>query len=230
MKQEYLLEVTKIRPDAPDIVSIFFQKPADFAYNAGDCIDIGFKDSALGKKTFSFASSPLEDDLYITYKRGISDYKKKMQTLDVGDSVIATHYGSNFVFHPGKKSIFIAGGVGVTPLRSMIYTSLQGISQEEMILVYLNNSDDFVFEAEFLDWQKVHPHFRYIPLNTVQKGRISKNILIQHLPTVSSSPYDFYISGPPLMIDAVSTIIEDLGLADHIIHTDSFDGYTQELA
>ncbi len=229
MKQQYSLKVTKIRQDAPDVVSIFFQKPSDFLYNAGDCIDIGFKDSALGRKTFSFASSPLEDDLYITYKKGISAYKKKMQTLNVGDSVQVIHYGSNFVFHPGKRSIFIAGGVGVTPLRSMIYTSLQDSSQEEMILVYLNNSNDFVFDAEFLDWQKDHPHFRYIPLNTVQKGRISEQMLMDNLPAVSSSPYDFYISGPPLMIDAVSSIIEDLGLTDHIIHTDSFDGYTQEL-
>lgn len=229
MKQEYSLEVIKIRQDAPDIVSIFFQKPSDFSYNAGDCVDIGFIDASLGKKTFSFASSPLEDDLYITYKNGISAYKKKMQALDVGDRVQVIHYGSNFVFHPGKRSIFIAGGVGVTPLRSMIYTSLQGSTREEMILMYLNNSDDFVFDAEFLDWQKTHTYFRYIPLNTVQKGRISKQMLVEHLPTVASSSYDFYISGPPLMIDAVSTIIDALGLTDHIIHTDSFDGYTQEL-
>jgi ferredoxin-NADP reductase len=152
-----------------------------------------------------------------------------MQSLDVGDKVVVTHYGSNFVFHPGKKSIFVAGGVGVTPLRSMIFTSLQKGSKEEMILLYLNNSDEFVFDAEFLVWQQEFPHFRYIPINTIRKGRISKEMLIIHLPTVEVNAYDFYISGPPLMIDAVSSIIDDLGLTDHIIHTDSFDGYTQEL-
>lgn len=229
MKREFSFTITKIREDTEDVISIFFKKPTDFTYNAGDCIDIGFSDTSLGRKTFSFASSPYEGDLYITYKKGVSSYKKVMEMLEVGDNVSVVHYGSNFIFYPGKKSIFIAGGVGVTPLRSMIYTSIYEKAKEDLILIYLNNSDLFVFFDEFKDWENNNKNLSCIFINTMKTGRISKEMLVDYVPSIKNNLFDFYISGPPLMIDAVGNIIEDLGFVDHIIHTDSFDGYTKEL-
>lgn len=229
MKKEFYLQITKIEQETSDIVNLYFQKPDSFSYNSGDCIDILLSDRTLGKKTFSFASSPLDQDLFITYKKGISTYKKFLESLRVGDKVECTHYGSNFIYHPGKKSIFIAGGVGITPLRSMVRTSVLLNIKEQMIVLYLNNSDEFAFQDELLSWVGQYSNLKCFFINSSIKGRISEEMLQRIIPEVKKESFDFYISGPPLMVDLATQIIDGLGLTNHIIHTDSFDGYTKEL-
>lgn len=229
MINEFNLKILDIRDETSDVINLYLHKPIDFAYNSGDCIDIMLSDRKLGKKTFSFASSPLESEIFITYKKGISLYKKLLKSLRVGDIIECTHYGSNFVYHSGKKSIFIAGGVGVAPLRSMIRTSLLRGTKERMVLIYLNNSDQFAFQDELLSWVDQYSNLKCFFINSSLEGRISEQMILSLIPEVKKKSFNFYISGPPLMVDLTTQIIDSLGFTNHIIHTDSFDGYTKEL-
>lgn len=222
------LVVKGIRQETDLYFSIIFERPIGFEFNAGDCVDLAFTDDPLHeKKTFSFASSPTEEDLVITAKRGFSTYKDKMEKLRIGYVIAATQYGSNFVFDPNHRSLFIAGGVGVTPFRSMIKEAVDLNRQKEITLIYLSHSDNFPFIEELVKWESENPLLKVYTIATDKDGRFTKETLQKLLPKEANSVMS-YVVGSPGMVDSVEEYLLELGVGKDFIRTDSFDGYVQE--
>lgn len=228
MKKSTLLRVIELRPETADCLTIVFEKPTDFTYQAGDCFDVIFPDDpSLGKQTYSFVSAVSEDVILLTFKKGYSDFKHRLEKVVKGDVLEIIQYGSNFVFDPSHPSVMIAGGVGIAPLRSMIKTRLETDPQIPTILIYQNGTDEFPFYKELKTWGEEFASFKIYWIVTKNDGRLTKDSFkkIINYPT----SFHYYVSGPPLMVDSTMDILGSCNVKQSLIHTDSFDGYPEEV-
>jgi len=230
MKLTTSLRVKSLSPISNDCLQIILEKSENFYYQPGDCVDISFPDALdLGKQTYSFASSPHEDVLMLAFKKGYSEFKHRLQALKSGDFLQATQYGSNFIFNQKIPSVMIAGGIGITPFRSMIKTRLIEHPDVQTILIFQNRTLDFPFYTELQTWDKECPSLEIIWIDSDTKGRLTPELLksvLQERDTV----FHYYVAGPPLMVDASIELLTKLKIQTQDIHTDSFDGYLDDIS
>lgn len=219
------LTVQELRSEADGYLSIVFAHPPEVKYGPGDWMDIRFPTPQFPVgKTYSFASSPTEPDVLITFKVGVSAFKRKLATVQPGDEMLITQYGSNgFVHDRRSPSVFIAGGVGITPFRSMIKYAMDTHHGTAITLVYLNHSNDFPFKHELDEWQRSAPSLHVHYVVTERDGRLTAGTLRRIAPEITDTRV--YIAGPPSMVNATTKRVVTLGIPREAIRVDSFDGY-----
>src|SRR5205085_724647 len=102
-----------------NVFSLVFKKPKNYFFYPGQYIDLELpvKDTS---RTFSFSSSPTENYLMLTAKKGVTSYKKYMENIKPGQSFETTPPIGTFTLDDSQKAVFIAGGVGIAPFRSII--------------------------------------------------------------------------------------------------------------
>jgi ferredoxin-NADP reductase len=220
------LVVAERRHENADHLTLVFERPARFDFQAGDWADLAFAGQDLsGGKTYSFSSSPGEPDLAITFKVGQSPFKRALQELSPGDQLRMTAYGNDYDFslRQHRSSVLIAAGVGVAPFRSMIAEMAEAGSSEEAHLIYLNRTDEFLFKDELDAWAKQLPGVRIDYVVTAgMKSKERRRILAD---SVSEAVHYYYIAGPPAMIEATEAVLMEAGADHDDIRIDSFDGY-----
>lgn len=229
MNERYIsLTVKEIRTETDEYLSVIFVRPDNFSFTAGECMDLRFPDVEFSVfKTFSFASSPTEKELMISFKKGKSEYKKRLENLKKGDMMEMRMYGNMFNFEPEFKSVFFAGGIGIAPFRSMIKFAIDTEGEsKEITLIYLNHNNEFPFRNEFKNWQQELEQINIHYISTEKEGRLTKE-KIEELVTFDDETIS-YIAGPPNMVDATMEILNTLGVNDDKIKTDSFDGYVEQ--
>lgn len=221
------LIVTSLREETPNYWSISFQRPVKFIYEAGDWIDIAFNGQDLaGGKTYSLSSSPTDQDLQITFREGLSPLKKALQGVKPGDVLIILQYGNDYGFQLKKNqsSVLIAGGVGIAPFRSMLKEMYDNHDKNEVTLIYLNQNDTFLFKDELEMWSKGLPNLSISYISTKEINRKKREKLILSL--IKSPHQNFYISGPPGMVESNEhLLIDHAGVQVRDIRIDSFGGY-----
>ncbi len=220
------LTVVARRDETPDHLTLVFERPRGFSFEAGDWIDLEFPGQDLaGGKTYSLSSSPGEPDLAITFKVGQSAFKRALQTAAPGDQLRITAYGNDYDFQleRHRSSVLIAAGVGVAPFRSMIAEMAETGSREVAHLIYLNRTDDFLFRDEFDAWCKQLPGVTIDYVVTAgMKSKERRRLLAA---SVSDSVHYYYIAGPPAMIEATEAVLMEAGADHDDIRIDSFGGY-----
>jgi ferredoxin-NADP reductase len=219
------LTVKELRQESKSCFTVILKRPPNFTYHPGDWVDFGFeRGGGADVKTFSFSSSPTEPDLALTFKVGLSPFKKKLQAVKKDDILYVTQYGnSGFTFDPRYKAIFIAGGIGIAPFRSMLqeYNDL-GLNVD-IILIYQSHADDIPFRDELDRWANAHSSLHVHYLDSTTKGRLKKKALLQLAPPSTKAMY--YIVGPPAMVETTETFLLQAGVAPQDIADDSFTGY-----
>lgn len=221
------LRITERREEARDCLSLFFEKPHGFTYQPGDWMDIRFPtpEFPVGK-TYSFASAPTEPDLRITFKKGVSPFKQRLEGAQLGETMLITQYGSNgFVFDRRYPAVFIAGGVGITPFRSMLKELVDTGSRARIEMVYQNRTADFPFRAELDAWVRACPTFTTHYLASESAGRLTRASLRRLLPGIANRQPKTYVAGPPGMVDRTVALLRALGVGEEDINTDHFTGY-----
>jgi len=206
--------------------SLLFERPKNFVYDSGDWIDIDPIDGSLkGGKAYSLSSAPTEPDLMITFKEGYSEIKQRLANAVQGDRFIITQYGNDYKFtlRPHRPSVLIAGGVGVAPFRSMLKEMSDIKDKNNVKLIYLNKTDDFLFKNEFEDWRAKIPNFKLVYI--VTDGLKKKDRVKILLDAIASIDNAFYIAGPEGMVESTEHLLIDFGVATRDIKIDSFGGY-----
>lgn len=224
--QHIKLVVTSTLHEQPGVYSIFFARPQGFDFDAGDWIDIAFEDLVLrGGITYSLSSSPTEPELRITFKAGISEVKRALESVAPGQNLYIAQYGNdyNFTLNENRSSTLIAGGIGIAPFRSMLKEMVDLRSKNDVDLIYLNQNEAYLFQAELDNWSRSLPGLTidYIPtksINREQREQVIKGL-------IKSVNRHFYISGPEAMVEATEHLLIDLGVNIKDIRIDSFGGY-----
>lgn len=141
--------ITK-HPEASDIWSFYFRKPAWFAFTPGDYAELSLDFAPQGgRRWFSLASAPGEPHLRITTQlpSPASEYKQALSRLEPGDRAFISPPMGNFNLPATKdKVLLVAGGVGVTPYRSMLASGLA--DPHDTVLLYTARPDNFIFAPE----------------------------------------------------------------------------------
>ena len=130
----------------------------------------------------------------------------------------------------GPGYAFLAGGVGITPLRSMLLTMAEREDVRPVVLFYAAGApDDLIFREELLALRgRMNLKVVYVvseapPVWEGEKGRITAEVLRRHLPPKQYRRWQYFICGPSPMMDALEQVLPDLGVPKDRIHTERFD-------
>ena len=224
--QHIKLIVKNLEHEVLDYWTIVFERPIGFVFEAGDWIDIEFSDGMRkGGKTYSISSSPTEVDIKITFREGLSELKRALQSVKPNDELYISQYGNdyNFQLNRNRSSVLIAGGVGIAPFRSMLKEMVDTNATNDVSLIYLNSNNNFLFKDELDQWVKRLPNLSIMYINTKDINRKKREKLIHS--QVGDLGQNFYISGPPAMVEANEHLLIDMGVQVRNIRIDSFGGY-----
>jgi ferredoxin-NADP reductase len=139
-----------------------------------------------------------------------------------GDTIKAEGPGGKFVLgDTDKKPILVAGGIGITPYRSMLMQLDHDGQDINAELLYANRDEDFVFGDELFGLEAKHPNFK-----------IHKFVGDRHIEEADLKPYAedpnaiIYVSGPEPMVEAFEEMLkEKLNVPEDRIKLDFFPGY-----
>ncbi len=172
-------------------------------------------DSRGERRFFTIASSPTENNLHLGVKfpaGKISSYKTALLNVQPGDQLLAGTLTGDFTLpkNTNLKLTFVAGGIGITPFRSMVKYLADTNQNRDIILLY-SSANDFVYQDIFAK------------IKTIYKvGRIEEKE-ITDMPFYHERIY--FISGPHVMVVAIENILKKLGVPSSQVHTDYFPGY-----
>jgi ferredoxin-NADP reductase len=222
-----VLRVLERRAESTNAESLFFERPRGFRFDPGDWIDIRFPSLELAVgRTYSISSAPSEPDLRITYRHGVTPFKRALRATEPGDTLLITQFGSNgFKRDPRRPVAMIAGGIGVAPFRSMIRDAIDAGRSEPIELLYVNRTPDFPFEAELRGWERETRWLRIRTLITGSGTRLGRDALTGLLPIAAATDPAYLVAGPPAMVDRTRDLLTGLGVAELRITVDRFEGY-----
>ena len=225
----------------PSSMDFVFEPGQKFAYQPGQYMEWTLPhnkvDARGNRRYFTLASSPTESEVRLGvkfYQKG-SSYKKAMLAMNSETKIVASQIAGDFVLphDPKQKVVFIAGGIGVTPYRSMIKYLLDKQEQRSIALLYAaRTAEDIAYQEVFeAARQQLGVSAHYIlsepdkpPLdNRYRDGHVDAAMIRALVPDYAERL--FYISGPQPMVEAVRHNLSELGVAAHQIKLDFFPGY-----
>lgn len=231
---QFSLQVVENRPEAADSRTLRFAKPAGMEYRAGQYMTymLPVQDPRGPTRQFSLASSPTEDFLQLTTMLSDSPFKQKLAGMEKGDTIKASGPHGQFLLSEGKDHLFIAGGIGITPFRSMIKFITDKKLGQKITLLYSNKTpQEIAFFSELLGWKKLNPNLKFIhtitrpeestELYVGRTGRIDAELIKKYLNDDST----VYVCGPPAMVDAMLELLKGMNVLDSRIRYESFKGY-----
>jgi ferredoxin-NADP reductase len=218
-----------------------FEKPAHWTFKAGQFVDITLPnppetDAEGNTRGFSIASVPQEDFLMVTTRLRDTAFKRSLQKVPLGTEVKIEGPFGNLILHnnASRPAILLAGGIGITPLRSILVRAAMEKLPHRIFLFYSNRRpEDAAFLDELEALQKENPNFRMIATMTDmekshrpwqgERGFISQPMLSKYLNGVKNAIY--YIAGPPGMVKGLHSVLNSASVDDDDIRTEEFAGY-----
>lgn len=237
--QRYKLALTNTREEAEDTRSFIFRKPQGFDFQPGQfmvwALPHKHTDDRGNRRWLTLSSSPTEEEIMITtrFAQSSSSFKQALQTLKSGDTMTATGPDGEFTLpeDSGQPLVWVAGGIGITPFRSMA-KYLYDIGEKRNITLFYGNrvADDIAFKEELDEWA---PTIGLQPVYTLtdsapqdwqyEQGFIDADMIKRHAPEYQEAM--FYLSGPQAMVEAFEKMLRKAGVARDQIQTDYFPGY-----
>lgn len=231
--KNYLVRILDKRACAKNSSLVTLEKPNNFSYTPGHYILAGFPDTpSIKPLAFSLASAPSEPFLMIAMRDSHSPWKQAIQIAKVGQNLeISGPYGTFALHsHPKIPAVFLAGGIGITPFRSMLVEEKRKQFPHSIFLFYANrNFESAIFIDELSQLQ--HPQLEFVPIFeeptsiiTSETGLMSKEIIHKYIQNIFEPIY--YIVGPPSMVDTVKQLVITMAVDNNHIHTEVFTGYS----
>ncbi|MDX1608269.1 MAG: hypothetical protein R3251_03610, partial [Candidatus Spechtbacterales bacterium] len=224
--KRYILEFIEKKEIAPGIYNFWFKPRKTLEFTPGQFFEwtVYHKnpDSRGIRRYFTIASFPGEKNVLISAKvpQQPSTFKNKLLNLEPGDSVSILGPQGDFVIQDAsedKKFAFIAGGIGITPFRSMVKDMEESnMSPDIGILYFADSEKEFVFEDTFKNAE--------ISYNRSTR-RVNAKLIKEIFPDYNERI--FYVSGPDPMVRSTEKILTGIGVKDKNIKTDYFPGYEE---
>lgn len=232
-------KLTKKELVARDTMAFHFTKPEGFAFRAGQFADITLieppeTDVEGNTRGFSIVAAPYEPELVFATRLRDTAFKRVLRNLPVGSEVkLDAPYG-DFTLHKTETTpaVFLIGGIGITPVRSMIAQATHDQTAHKITLLHANRTlEDAPCQDEFERLAKENPNFTYLPVLTEsapndwhgERGRIDEAMLRRHIPNLYAPIY--YLSGPEGMVKAMRQLLVGIGVNEDNIKTEEFAGY-----
>ncbi|GAB3126600.1 ferredoxin--NADP reductase [Glaciibacter psychrotolerans] len=226
---------------AEGTMSFHFEKPSGFHYTAGQFADYTLlspreTDSEGNIRGFSLSSAPFEPTLMATTRLRDTAFKRVLTTMPIGTELeLDAPYGS-FTLHnnTNRPAVFLTGGIGITPVRSIALQSTHDATGHTIVVFYSHHRpEDAAFLTEFGVAAATNENLTFVPTMTQperssdgwdgETGYIDKAMLARHLGDLTTPIY--YLCGPARMVTAMRTLLNAAGVDDDDIRTEEFTGY-----
>lgn len=212
---------------------------SDVRYKAGQYFFVTIKiDGQEAEHHFTISSSPMETDkeghLEFTKRITTSDYSRALDRMKPGDWARVQGPEGDFTLPARKAELaFLSGGIGITPLRSMLrYIADRGL-EHNVVLIYGNNSwENVAFRDELEQIASAHNSIRVehvlsgpdFPAGWKgKKGYITKELITEVVPDYRKRT--FYLSGPIKMVLSLEEQLAAMNVPKKQIKRDYFPGY-----
>ena len=223
-------EVTEVRQEAPDIWSLFFKgKPIDYKPGQFMILQLLRNGKLSTTHPFTISSSPTWETLSVTPKE-LGDFTATIKDTKVGDQAfIDAPYGVfSFLNYDSPDLVFIAGGIGITPIMSMLrYISDKKLKKKITLFWGNKNEKTLCFQDELEQLQKNIDGLETVLVMSSQKdwageqGRINGQLIQKYLSDLSNK--EFFICGPPPLTKAIISDLKSLNVPGHKIHYELFE-------
>lgn len=227
---------------AEGTMAFHLQRPAGFEFRAGQSIDVTLidppeTDAEGNTRPFSLASSPFEGgDLMIATRMRDTAFKRILKTMPLGTQVRIDSASGSFTLHNNarKPAVFVIGGIGITPVLSILRQAVHDKRPHQLYLFYSNRRPE---DAAFMDILRrlatENPNFHFIPTMTgMDKSRqpwsgatglIDQALLARYVNNMQGPIY--YMAGPPAMVAAMRRMLVAAQVDEDDIRTEEFSGY-----
>src|SRR5215510_4470278 len=210
---KYTTKLNERRDVADGTMAFHLEKPAGFQFKAGQYMNVTLidppeTDDEGNTRSFSIASAPLEADLVFASRMRNTAFKRTLKTVDLNRELrISGPFGS-FTLHTNasRPAVFLVGGIGITPFRSIILQATKDKLAHKLYLFYSNRRpEDAAFLEELQKAEQNNPNYKFIGTMTqMQKSRlpwpgeigfINQEMLTKWITRLQGPIY--YSAGPP---------------------------------
>lgn len=219
--QYYQAKIAKITQETPFARTFLLDLRGEMQFLPGQFVMVELKKMPGVKRAYSLSSSPTQTKtVSITLKKE-GQFTTEMFSTAEGEEITIRGPMGHFVLHEQSKEeiVFIAGGTGVAPFRSMISFVLEKGMPNKMTLYYsCKNPEEFIFYREFVALQAKYPQFT--PIFTATRcqdpswngfcERINPNMLTRTLQEPKACMY--YICGPTEMVASMQAMLDGMGI------------------
>ncbi len=224
-----------------DIIDFIFTSGKRFSFLPGQYMEWTLShphtDSRGSRRYFTLSSSPTESDVRIGVRFADpgSSFKKTLQTLTPDKIAIASQIAGDFILAKNQKQklVFVAGGIGITPFRSMVKFLIDKKQKRDIVLLYASKLPTEFIYKEIFDQAEIELGIKIVYTITDKqndysywqgkKGRINSQMITEEVPDYKERL--FYLSGPREMVKGFEQALKNLGIAEKQIKTDFFPGF-----
>lgn len=237
----YTVKLKDKKEIAQETMAFWFEKPKGFIFKPGQWGDFTIShpkemDAEGNTRGFSFASAPFEENLMVATRLRNTAFKRCLRDLPLGTELKLDAPGGSFFLHSKENvpAVFLTGGIGITPVRSILLQAAHDKLKHKLYLFYSNPVPEAAaFLQELLDQKIKNPNFLCVPTMTQmdksknlwkgETGHIDQKMLSKYIGDLSTPI--FYLSGPKSMVASMRQILNGTGVSDDNIRTEEFSGY-----
>lgn len=234
----YTVRLLNKKEVATDTIAFYFEKPIGFQFRAGQYGDFTLinppeTDDEGSIRSFSLASTPEETEIMVATRMRDTAFKRVLNSMPLGAEVKLDAPHGDFVLHDSRSpAVFLTGGIGITPVRSMVAHATATHRSRRLLLFYANKTlHDTAFFGDLERLAKENHLFTFIPVMTRasaaqwdgERGHIDKEMLRRYIKDLSAPTY--YLSGPPEMAAAMRNLLMGARVDEEHVRTEEFTGY-----
>jgi ferredoxin-NADP reductase len=215
--------VVALGTETATIHRLQLERPEGYRYSAGQHALLRLAtEQGPDLRPLSLAAPPDTDHLEFATRAGTSAFKRAFLALRPGDQVLVSRPMGGFAYDAARPAVFVAGGIGITPLRSLLLSGGAHASGAEARLLFSNRSaDEIPFLEELSTLQRSRPELSITwivssptagasPL-PAHIGRISAELLQAQATDLPDAL--FYVTGPAAMVSHVRAMLLGIGVA-----------------
>jgi len=229
---EHKLKIIEIIDEVPETKTYRVQIPNgnEITFYPGQFFMIRFEDDKTFQRAYSIASSPTQKNHIDITMDLVGKFTKKLWETKVNDYLIFKGPFGKFYFNEDMKNnlVLIGGGLGITPLMSIIrYCDDKKLQNKINFLYSVKTPKHILYNEELKKIKEQNPNFKYTVTITRpseeqnwegRTGRIDIDLLKQNIDDVENSLY--YLCGPLEFVKSAIAMLESLGATKEQIKTD----------
>ena len=227
---------------AEGTMAFVFDRPNGFDFAAGQYVNVilpnpPHTDAEGNRRTFSIASPPHETAaLWVVTRMTGSAMKRSLAEVGLGTPVEILGPAGSFTLHQDASvpAVFIAGGIGITPFRSMVQDAVRRRLPHRITLIYSNrNPQGAAFHEELAQLVDTCPSLTYVPTMTQtdksipawsgERRYVNADFLRDHVGDLTAPI--FYLAGPPGLVTGLAKVVIEAGGDPSHVQAEEFSGY-----
>lgn len=226
------LKLIEKKSETPEVTSFIFTPAEQLTWIPGQYLHYVLHhrptDDRGSDRWFTNSAAPFENNVRITTRFAFdksSSFKNKLFTLKEGKEIeIAAVEGDFTLDDPNRSHVFIAGGIGITPFRSILTQLNYEKKPIHVTLLYANRDQNVVYKDELETIAKANPDFKIHYIFSPE--HIDENKIKELVPDLQKPL--FYISGPEPMVKTLEELLKKMTIPEKHIKQDEFPGYPAE--